>query len=145
MAPRHPDTLENRRYSLEGDKSSNGKTGLLERQGQTWGGTGEVWRRRIIERIKTTLEARIAKERGKRAERTAGYSNDEDALRREFGSDPEVEGSEAAGGRADTGRGHGQREAQRDQGANLRAVVDVAQLGEPEDELWQVGGSDPED
>jgi len=42
------------------------------------------------------LEARIAKERGKRVERTAGYDNDEDALRREFGSDTELNELEAA-------------------------------------------------
>ena len=30
------------------------------------------------------MEAKIAKERGKRVERTVGYDNDEDALRREL-------------------------------------------------------------
>jgi len=48
------------------------------------------------------LEARIAKKGGKRVERTAGYDNDEDALRREFGSDTELDELEAAGGLMDT-------------------------------------------
>jgi len=52
------------------------------------------------------LEARIAKEQGKRVERTAGYDNDEDALRRKFGSDTELDELEAAGGLMDTGGGH---------------------------------------
>jgi len=60
--------------------------GLLERQIQTADGMGEVWRGRIIERIRTTLKARIEKERGKCVERKEGYSNDEDALRQEFES-----------------------------------------------------------
>ena len=42
----------------------------------------------MIQRIRGTLEARIARERGKQVERTAGYSNDEEALRREFGMGP---------------------------------------------------------
>jgi len=41
------------------------------------------------------LEARIAKDRGKRVERTAGYDNDEDALRRGFGTDTELDELEA--------------------------------------------------
>jgi len=44
------------------------------------------------------LGAKIAQERGKRAERTAGYSNDDDALRREFGSDLKPEVSQSARG-----------------------------------------------
>ena len=47
-------------------------------------------------RIKTALGAKIAQEQEKRAERTAGYSNDHDALRREFGIDLEPEVSESA-------------------------------------------------
>jgi len=76
----------------------------------SWGKTGRVWQHRIIHRIKTTLEARIAKERGKQVERTVGYDNDEDALRREFGSDREMNELEAAGGLMDTGGGHGPQE-----------------------------------
>jgi len=88
--------------------------GLLEGQIQTWYGKGEVWRGPIIDRIRTTLKARIKNERGKRVVRTEGYSNNEDALRRDFGIDPEVDGLEAAGGLGDTGRGHGRREPQWD-------------------------------
>jgi len=44
------------------------------------------------------LGAKIAQERGKRAERTAGYSNDDDALRREFGINLEPKVSELAWG-----------------------------------------------
>ena len=58
----------------------------------------------MIRRIRTTLEARIAKERGKQVERTAGYSNDEEALRREFGIEPAPYEAESAGGVADEGR-----------------------------------------
>jgi len=46
----------------------------------------------------------MAKERGKWIERTVGYDNDEDALRREFGSDPELDELEMACRRADSGR-----------------------------------------
>ena len=56
------------------------------------------------------MEARIAKERGKRVERRAGYDNDEDALRREFGSDTEQDELAAAGGLVDTGGGYGRQE-----------------------------------
>jgi len=57
------------------------------------------------------LEAKIAKERGKRVERKVRYDNDDDALRCEFGSDTELDELETAGGRADSGR-HSQREPQ---------------------------------
>jgi len=87
----------------------NKRIRLLEHQIQTWDATGEVWHGRIIERIRTTLKARIDKEWGKHLERTEGYSTDEDALRREFGIDPEVDGSEAAGGLRDAESGHGGR------------------------------------
>jgi len=62
--------------------------------------------------------ARIEKERGKRVETTEEYSNDKEALRRGFGIDPEVDGSEAAGGLGDAGRGHGRRRLQWNQWAN---------------------------
>jgi len=64
------------------------------------------------------LEARIAKERGKRVERTAGYDNDEDVLRREFGSDTELDELEAAGCLMDTGGGHGRQEPRREHEPN---------------------------
>src|SRR5437899_12969668 len=102
---------------------ANGKIGVLEREIQSWGKTGNVWQDRIMERIRTTLEARMAKERGKRVERTTGYDNDEDALRREFGSDPEPDESEVAGGPADIGGRYGKREQQRDCMGNLGARV----------------------
>jgi len=88
--------------------------GLLQPQIQTWDGTEDVWRGGIIERTRTTLKARIEEGRGKRFERKEGYSNHEDALRRELGIDPEVDGSEAAGGFRDPGRGHGRRGPQWD-------------------------------
>jgi len=106
---------------------------LLERQIQTWDGRGEVWRERIIESIRKRLEARIEKERGKRHERTEGYSNDEDTLRQEVGIDPEVDGLEAACGLGDAGRGHGRRRQQWEQGANLGVLDDVALVQAPAD------------
>jgi len=59
---------------------------------------------------KDDIRARIAKERGKQVKRTAGYDHDEDTLRREFGSDTELDGLEAAGGLVDTGGGQGRHE-----------------------------------
>ena len=60
-----------------GNGSAKEKTGLLEHQIQTWNGTEKVLRDHMIQRIRGTLEARIARERGMQGERTAGYSNDE--------------------------------------------------------------------
>jgi len=88
-----------------GKGSANEKTGLLEHQIETWNGTEKVWQDRIIPLIRGTLEARIARERGQHVERTAGYSNDEEALRREFGMGPGPGGLESAGGVADERRG----------------------------------------
>ena len=51
------------------------------------------------------MEARIARERGKQVERTAGYSNDKEVLRREFGMGAGPGGLESAGGVADERRG----------------------------------------
>jgi len=90
------------------------------------------------------LEAKIAKVRGKRIERTVGYDNDEDELRQEFGSDTELDEFETAGGRADSGR-HSQREPQREHGANLGALVGAAQSREPRDTESQVEETDRED
>ena len=84
-----------------GNGSANEKTGLLERQIETWNGTEKVLRDHMIQRIRGTLEARIAREQGKQVERTAGYPNDEEALRREFGMGPGPGGFESAGGVAD--------------------------------------------
>jgi len=85
--------------------SANEKTGLLERQIETWNGTEKVWQDHMTHRITGTLEARIARERGKQVERPAGYSNDEEALRRKFWMAPGPGGLESAGGVADERRG----------------------------------------
>jgi len=116
--------------------------GLVECQIQTWDGIGEVWHGRMIERIRTTLKARIKQERGKRVDITEGYSNNEEALRREVGIDPEGDRSEAAGGPEDADRGHGWRRPQWDQGANLRVLDDIALLQEPADMPSQVEETD---
>jgi len=88
--------------------------------------------------------AKIAKERRKGVERTVGYDNDEDALRREFGSDTELDQLETAGGRANSGR-HSQREAQREHGVNPGALVGAAQFREPRDTESQVEETDRDD
>jgi len=81
------------------------------------------------------LEARIAKKRGKRVERTAGYDNDEDAWRGEFGSDTDLGELEAAGGLVDTG-GHGRQEPRREHGPNPGALVGAAQFLDPGEAEW---------
>jgi len=73
-----------------------------------------------------------------------GYENDEDALRREFGSDMELDELEMAGGRADSGC-HRQREPQREHGANPGALVGAAQFRDPRDTESQVEETDQED
>ena len=91
------------------------------------------------------MEAKIANERGKRHERTEGYLNDEDALRREFGSDLEPEESEAARGLAGTGRGHGRGQPRRMRELNGEVLVDATLLREHEETSSQVAETDPED
>ena len=59
----------------------------------------------MIQRIRVTFEARIARERGKQVERTAGYSNDEETLRREFRIGLGPDRLESASGVADDRRG----------------------------------------
>jgi len=79
------------------------------------------------------LGAKIAQKRGKRAERTAGYSNDDDVLGREFGIDLEPQVSESAqGSRADLADAVG-------------GLVESALAGELADAREQVGASDRED
>jgi len=73
------------------------------------------------------LEAKITKELGKQVVRTVGYDNDEDILRREFGSDTELDELETAGSRVDSRR-HSQHERQRKHGVNPGALVGVAQF-----------------
>jgi len=58
----------------------------------------------------------------------AGYDNDEDALRREFGSDTELEDQVAAGGLVDTGGGHGGHEPRQEHGPKPGALVGGAQF-----------------
>ena len=79
------------------------------------------------------METKIAQERGKRVERTAGYSNDDDALRQEFGIDLEFEISESArGSRADAA-------------GSLGGLVKAALSEELADTREQVEESDRED
>ena len=125
--PRKPQVLE------MGDMLANRKAGLLEHQKQTWQNTGERVKALIITWIKTTLEAKIAQERGKHVERTAGYSNVDDALRREFGIDLETEVSELAqGGLADPEE-------------NLGGLVEATLFREPPVGEEQIEESDRED
>ena len=91
------------------------------------------------------MEARIAKEQGKRVPRTAGYDNDKDALRREFGSDTELDELEAAGSLIDTGGGHGWQEPRREHGPNLGALVGAAQFQDPREAESHVKETDRED
>jgi len=91
------------------------------------------------------LEARIAKEWGKRVERTAGYDNDEDALRCQLGSDTELDESEAAGSLLDTRGGHGRHEPRREHGPNRGALVGAAQLQDRGEAKSHVEESDRED
>ena len=91
------------------------------------------------------MEARILKEQGKRVERTAGYDNDEDGLRREFSSDTELDELEAAGGLMDTGGGHGRHEPRREHGPNPGALVGAAQFQDRGEAESYVEESDRED
>ena len=79
------------------------------------------------------MEDKIAPERGKRAERTAGYSNDDNALRWEFGIDLELEESQSAQG------------SFADPGEDLGGLVEAAVSGELADAREQVEESDRED
>ena len=90
------------------------------------------------------MEAKIAKELGQPVERMVAYDYDEDALRREFGSDKELDELETAGGRTDSGR-HSQREAQREYVGNPGALVGAAKYREPRETESQVEETDQED
>ena len=79
------------------------------------------------------MGAKIAQEWGKCAERTAGYSNDDDALRREFEIDLEPEVSESA------------QCSRIDLADALGGLVKSALSGELADAWEQVGESDRED
>ena len=91
------------------------------------------------------MEARIAKEQGKRVERMAGYDNDEYTVRREFGSDTELDELEAAGALVDTGGGHGRQEPLREHGPNPGALVGAAQFHDPGEAESHVEETDRED
>jgi len=52
-------------------------------------------------------------------------------LRREFGSDTELEELEAAGGLVNTGGGHGRQQPRREPGPNPGAVVGAGQFQDP--------------
>jgi len=124
---RKPQVLET------GDKWANRKAGLLECHTQTWQNTEERFQGLIIAWIKTPLGANFAQEREKRIERTAGYSNNNDALRREFGIDLEPDVGELA---------RGSRVNPADA---LGGLVVSALSGELVDMGEQVGESDRED
>ena len=64
------------------------------------------------------MEAKIAQEWGKHAERTAGYSNDDNTLRQEFGIDLQSKASQSAQG------------SFVDPGEDLGALVEAAVFGE---------------
>jgi len=91
------------------------------------------------------LGATTAKDRETRVERTAGYDNNEDALRREFGSNTVLDELEAAGGLVDTGGGHGRPEPQREHGPNLGALVCAAQFQDCGEAESHVEENNPED
>jgi len=91
------------------------------------------------------LEARIAKERGKRVERTAGYDNDKDALRWEFGSDTELDELEAASGLVDTGGGHNRHERRQEYGPNPGALVGAGQFQDRREAESHVEETDRQD
>ena len=90
------------------------------------------------------MEARIAKERGKLVERMAVYDNDENALRREFGSDIELDELEVAGGLPDTVE-HRWRERPCEHGVNAGVLARAAQFQRPADLESQVEETDRED
>jgi len=133
-------TVENRKCTGQAiEKSADMETGLLERQIQARGNTDEQFRGPIIECIRTSLEASIAQEQGNCIVGMAGYSNDDDALRWKFGIDLEPEVSEStAGGHADLGGQHGQRELPTNQCVVLGGVAEA-------DTLLQARGTDLED
>jgi len=118
---------------------------VLERQTQSWGNTGRVWQRHIIQQLRTTLEARIAKKWGKRVERTARYHNAKDSLRQEFRSDTELDELEATGDLKDSGGGHGRHQLQCEYGPNPDALVGSRQFQDPGEMESHVEEPNPED
>ena len=114
---------------MVGDGLTNEKIGLQERQIQTWDEIERVWQNHMIWWIRNTLEARIAREQGTQVEKSAGYLNDEKALKREFMIEPAPYETESAGGVVDEGRG----------------IVDTMLWREPAGTPDYVKGTEPED
>jgi len=81
----------------------------------------------------------------KRVERTGGHDNDEEGLRREFGSDSELDKLEAPGGLGNTGKGHGRQEPRREHVPNPGALVGAAQFLGPGEAESHVEETDRED
>ena len=76
-----------------------------------------------------------------------GNDNDKEALRREFGSDIELDELEAAGGIVDTGGGHGRHKPWREHEPNTGALVGVARYqdhGEAESHVEETDREDRE-
>ena len=91
----------------------------------------EFLQHRIIHQIRTTLDARIAKEPGERVVSTAGFDNDNNILRREFGSDKKLDELGAAGWLMETGGRYGRHELWQEQGPNLGTLFGAAQIPDP--------------
>ncbi|RPB02042.1 hypothetical protein L873DRAFT_1841938 [Choiromyces venosus 120613-1] len=113
--------------------------GLLERQLHTWANTPGDFQNMILGRIKGVLEARIVKASGMRVERTEGYSNNSDALRREFGINSELVESQ----RTENGAGNrGRDRVRRSQAEDAQpGVVDQSPAVGPDDE-WDLAESE---
>ena len=79
-------------------------TEICKRQLDTWD-KSRGFKTGIIARIREKLEEKIARERNTGIERTMGYSDNLEALRREFGMGPEEADSQSiqypAGGQED--------------------------------------------
>ena len=90
------------------------------------------------------MEARIAKERAKLVERIAEYENDEYAWRWEFGSNPELDELEVAGGLPDRVE-HRRHERPREDVANAGVLARAAQFQRPADLESQVEETNRED
>jgi len=77
----------------------------------------------------------------------SGYDIDAEALRREFGSDTELEELDAASGLMDSGGGHGRHKPRREDGPNAGALVGAAQFqdcGEAESHVEETDREDRE-
>ena len=86
----------------------------------------------------------MVKERGKLVERKAGYENDENILKQEFGSDTELDELEVAGGLPDTVEHH-QHAQPHEYGMNVGILASTAQFQRPVNLESQVEETDRED